>query len=71
MGQERLFERASATSALLPEADIRLHCTSDVRGHQQTWPVKANHSGSPVSLSASPRDAASDGAQFTPKNCLL
>ena len=39
--------------------------------HQQTWPVKANHSGSPVSLSASPRDAASDGAQFTPKNCLL
>jgi hypothetical protein len=26
MGQERRFERASATSALLPEADIRLHC---------------------------------------------
>jgi hypothetical protein len=26
-GQERRFERASATSGLPPEADIRLRCT--------------------------------------------
>jgi hypothetical protein len=27
LGQERRFERASATSGLPPEADIRLRCT--------------------------------------------
>src|SRR6478672_6778465 len=44
---------------------------SERREGAPKYNVIGNYSGNPVSLSASPREPARAGAQFTPENCLL